>query len=208
MKAEGNYRIQVEKAQAYFLRYDQNVLIEKFCLEHDEDYFYMTMLAAPYRLNRKTGDLSRRVGEAWQDANSHSEVMTLLDLLCDSRPDRGLSHRWKNMQDFGLMFHQNLLEEKDSQAQFFQDHAEAFRSACIALGGKPLPHGDISYAIPLFDGLPMALQLWLGDEEFAPRLRMLWDANATQYLKYETMYFARGLLFARLREEMGFHQKG
>ena len=203
MKTQGNYRIQVQKAQEYFLRYDQNTLIDKFCLSHDEDYFYITMLAAPYRLNRKTGDLTRSYGGQWVDANSHSEVMTLLDLLCDSRADRGLSHRWKNMQDFGLMFHKNLLEDgKDTDALFFQTHADAFRKACLALGGTPLPHGDISYAIILFDGLPMALQLWLGDEEFPPRLRMLWDANANQYLKYETMYFAKGLLFARLREEM------
>ena len=205
-----NYQIQVQQAQNHFLCYDQESLIAKFCLKHDDDYLYMTMLSTPYRLCRKTGHLSRKVQGSWEDANTHSEVMTLLDLLCDSRPDRGLSHRWKNMRDFGLMFHQNLLEDaSDPNALFFQDHPEAFRSACEGLEGRPLPMGDMCYAIPLFDGLAIALQLWLGDEEFPPRLMYLWDANATQYLKYETMYFARMLLMGRIREGMNlFIQKG
>ena len=46
------------------------------------------------------------------------------------------------------------------------------------------------------------LQLWFGDEEFPPNLRILWDENALMYLRYETMYFAKGLLFAILKEKM------
>ena len=34
-------------------------------------------------------------------------------------------------------------------------------------------------------------------------LRLLWDENALMYLKYETMYFAVGLLRQRFRELMG-----
>ena len=36
--------------------------------------------------------------------------------------------------------------------------------------------------------------------EFAPRLRFLWDANADRYLRYETMYYAMGLVRERLQE--------
>ena len=51
-----------------------------------------------------------------------------------------------------------------------------------------------------FDGLPIVIQLWLGDEEFPPSLRFLWDENALMYLRYETMYYAKGLLLQRLKE--------
>ena len=54
----------------------------------------------------------------------------------------------------------------------------------------------------LFDGLKIGILFWHGDEEFAPRLRWLWDANAGMYIRYETMYFAVGLLRKRLTEEM------
>lgn len=203
MSRPDNYRIQVQQAKQRFLTYDQSVIIAKLKLSYDEDYLYLPMLSQLHRISRTTGDVERQTPAGWTDANSHGEVMTLLDLLCDSRPERFLSGRWKNMLSFGLMFHQNLLEgAKDPWAEKFQNDPEGFRRACLALGGTPLPQGDIAYAIELFDGLPIALQLWFGDDEFPPSLRLLWDENALMYIKYETMYFARGLLLKRLEERM------
>ena len=53
--------------------------------------------------------------------------------------------------------------------------------------------------MPFFEDLRIAVQFWHGDEEFSPRLRFLWDAAADQYLRYETMYYALGLLRTRLQ---------
>ena len=203
MERVDNYLIQAANAKKYFLTYDQSALIRKLRLPFDDGYLYPVLLSRRYRLSRKTGDLQKEVRGVWADANTHSEVMTLLDLICDSREDRFLSGRWKNMSDFGRAFHQNLLEDaRDPWAELFQSESDQFQKACEALGGKKLPTGDIAYAIELFDSLPVAVQLWLGDEEFPPRLRLLWDENALMYMKYETMYFARTLLLERIREEM------
>ena len=65
-----------------------------------------------------------------------------------------------------------------------------------------MPTGDIAYSIEVFDGLPLMIQLWFGDEDFPARMRLLWDENALMYLKYETMYFAREVLLSRLKREM------
>lgn len=203
MERVNNYLIQAAHARKLFLDYDQLSLIRKLRLSFDDDYLYPVLLSRRYRLDRRTGDLQKEVHGAWVDANTHSEVMTLLDLICDSREDRFLSGRWKNMSDFGQAFHQNLLEDaRDPWAELFQSESDQFQKACEALGGEKLPTGDIAYSIELFDGLPIAVQLWLGDEEFPPRLRLLWDENALMYLKYETMYYARALLLERIREEM------
>ncbi len=202
MKRRDNYAIQAQQARQRFLTYDQEKIIGKLRLQADETWLYIPMLGRMYRIGRKDGNFQRQAGDAWQDANTYEEVMTLLDLLCDSREDRHLSGRWKNMLSFGLMFHQNLLEEKDPWAERFQAEPEKFRKACLALGGVEMPQGDVSYAIELFDGLRICVQLWFGDEEFPPNLRYLWDENAMMYLKYETMYFARGMLLQRIKEEM------
>ena len=203
MARTNNYLIQARQAKQRFLTYDSQALIRKLTLKADEDFLYVPMLCQTYRIRRTTGDIDRFNGEAWVDANSYEEVMTLLDLVCDSREDRHLSGRWKNMSAFGLQFHQNLLEgTRDPWAEAFQADQEGFCRACIALGGKPLPNGDIAYAIELFDGLPVALQLWLGDEEFPPSLRLKWDENASMYIRYETMYFAKALLLDRIADEM------
>jgi hypothetical protein len=198
-----NYLIQARQAKEHFLTYDQNALISKLKLPYDENYLYVSMLSQRYRICRHSGNMERAVGCDWIDANSFEEVMTLLDLVCDSRESRFLTGKWKNMTDFGLMFHRNLVENKaDPWAEKFQAHPDAFRKACEALGGVPFPRGDVAYAIELFDGLSILVQLWFGDEEFPACLRFLWDENALMYIKYETMYFAKGLLLQKIEANM------
>lgn len=203
MEKKDNYLIQAKQAKQRFLTYDQARLIKKLKASADEEYIYVNLLCEPYRLNRSTADIQRYCDGAWVDGNSYGEVMTLLDLVCDSRENRYLSGHWKSMTDFGLLFHRNLLEEKrDKTADRFDRDPEGLRRACLAMGGRSVPGADIGYAIELFDGLEIRVQFWHGDDEFYPRLRYLWDENALQYLKYETMYFAVALLQQRLLEWM------
>ena len=203
MARVNNYLIHVQQAKARFTTYDQETLIAKLKLRHDEEYLYAVMLSETYRIHRQSGEIGRLTETGWVNTNDYGEVMTLLDLVCDCREDRFLTGRWKNMTDFGLMFHRNLLEgKKDPWAEKFQAQPEAFRSACEALGGISFPQGDIAYAIELFDGLSILVQLWFGDEEFPACLRFLWDENALMYIKYETMYFAKGLLLQEIEKRM------
>ena len=141
MARTDNYLKQAAQAKAYFLTYDQEALIRKLNLAHDEDYLYPVFFSQTYRLSRKTGDLARQGKHGWEDANTHGEVMTLLDLICDSREDRFVSGKWKDMAQFGHTFHQNLLEERDPLAEACQEKPQVFRRWCEALGGKPMPTG-------------------------------------------------------------------
>lgn len=201
MERRDNYRIQFEQAKQTFLRFDQQKLIAKLKLEADEDYLYPILLGSRYRIHRETADFQRLKEDAWVDANTHSEVMTLLDLICDSREDRYPSGRWKDMISFGNLFHRNL-QEADPWALRFNADPKGLRRACLALGGTAFDKGDVACSMELFDGLRILLQLWLADEEFPPTLRLMWDENALMYLKYETMYFAKGLLLQRIAEHM------
>lgn len=198
-----NYQIQAQQAKKLFLTYDQQELIRRCQLRHDGQYLYTRMLSEQYRICRFTGDMQRYTKDAWVDANSFGEVMTLLDWLCDSRADRTISGRWVNLVNHGVYFHRSLQEdEADPYCLLFDREPEAFAAACEALKGEAMPGADLGYAIELLDGLRILVQLWHGDEEFAPRLRFLWDENTTQYIRYETTWFALGLLKERLREKM------
>ena len=157
------------------------------------------MLADAYRISRNTGNLQKLVAGNWENADSYNEVMTLLDLLCDSRDDRWISGRWKNMQSFGLQFHRSLLEDaRDPLADRIDQEPERLHRVMAQLGAERIPGGDYGYAPELFDGLRIGVFFWHGDEEFAPRLRFVWDENALMYIRYETMYFAVALLRAKL----------
>jgi hypothetical protein len=202
MGRTNNYLIQAQQAKERFLTYDQQKLTEKFGLRTDARYLYTTVAGRLYRIDRGSGDLQYLLGENWQDGNSYEEVMTLLDLLCDSRDDRCLSGQWQSMQTFGLQFHQNLLEDREDPfaTQIDRDPSILHRAAA-ALGAEAIAGGDFGYAFELFDGLKIGLLFWHGDEEFYPRVRYLWDKNAKQYIRYETMYFAVDLLRRRILEQ-------
>lgn len=201
MAPRDNYLLQAQQAKQHFLTYDQMRLARKLRAAYDGNFIYVNLLCQPYRIHRATGDIEKQVGDAWTDGNRYEEVMTLLDLVCDSREDRFLTGRWQNMEAFGHMFHRSLLEEaRDPTAERYDRDPEGLERALQALNGRKIPGGDIGCAVELFDGLEIGLQFWRGDEEFAPRLRYLWDENANMYLRYETMYFATSLLRRRIGE--------
>jgi len=195
-----NYATQAAQARQYFLTYDQPRLIAKWGLAHDEAYLYFSLFGRPYRLCRTSGAFQRKTETGWLDG-SFGEVMTGLDILCDGDPDTPLTGNWKLMQNFGLLFHRNLLEpEKDSFALSIQQDPEGFRRACVAVGGEIVSGGDISYAIAVMGQLKIAVQFWFADEDFPPQVRFFWDENALHYIRYETMHFAVGFLKQLLME--------
>ena len=142
--------------------------------------------------------MERFTEDTWVDGNHFGEVMTILDWLCDSNAMRCISGNWVSMADLGRGIHSRLHEGNSAAARQFSENSQCFEKACLALKGKVFDSADMSYAIELLDGLQVRLQLWHGDEEFAPRLHLLWDANTLQYIRYETTWFAAGLLIDRI----------
>lgn len=202
-EAMNNYALQVKQAKKHFLTYDQQELIRRCKLRYDAAYFYMDFLGEPYRVCRKTGDMARFHKENWVAANDFGEVMTILDWLCDSRADRYVTGRWINVVTHGHYFHGSLQDDvNDANASLFDRQPERFAAACEAMGGKAMPGADIGYAIDFLDGLQIFVQFWHGDEEFPPRVRCLWDENTTRYIRYETTWYALGLLMERIKENM------
>ncbi len=201
MKAVNNYDIQLTQAKKHFLTYDQQELIDRCSLCYDERYFYVRLLSSDYRICRISGDMERKTEKGWQDGNSFGEVMVLLDWLCDSKPGRCISGKFINIVTQGHYFHRNLQEDgEDADAAYFDEHPQSFRAACEGLGGRSVPGADMSYAIELVDGLEILVQFWHADEEFNARLRFLWDENVLSYIRYETSWYALGLLLRQLRK--------
>ena len=100
MERKNNYLIQAAQAKQRFLTYDQQKLIGKFALDADEYHLYTHLLGQRYRISRTSGSVEKQTAEGWVDGNTYEEVMTLLDLLCDSREDRCVSGVWQNTQSY------------------------------------------------------------------------------------------------------------
>lgn len=65
-----NYQIMFERTRASFLKYDQEKMIERFRLNADEKYLYLTFVARPYRIERATGAMEYR-----QDKSPRAECI-------------------------------------------------------------------------------------------------------------------------------------
>lgn len=201
MERKNNYEIQAGQARKLFCAHDLDAVARAHGLRTDGGFLYLRLLSEDYRVSRADGYIARRDSGAWLPADGFDETLTIFDLLCDAKPGRRAAGAWKTTLDFGGQVHRGLMEPNraDALELLYDRRPELLECACLRLGGTPMAGADVSFSLPFFEELRIAVQFWHGDDEFAPRLRVLWDANADQYLRYETMYYAIGLLKSRLR---------
>lgn len=78
----------------------------------------------------------------------------------------------------------------NSLLQAFGKDTDGFRRAALALGGIPMTRsGDVAFRFLALPQLHMACILYLGDEEVAPSVNILFDASASHYLPTEDLSY-------------------
>lgn len=194
-----NYQITFERTRTLFLKYDQEKMIERFHLNADEKYLYLTFVARPYRIERATGTVEY-CKDVWLPAG-HGDGMTIYDILCDSKPDARISGRFQNAWNQrnvssapnGSMF--------QSSADFFSGKCDSLSAACERLGGERISTGDVGFDIPVFNEIKMRMLFWDADDEFPASMNLQWDEHILDFMRYETTFYAAGFILNRLREE-------
>ena len=205
MKKEipSNYDLQVDIGRKIFLEYDQERLIRKFSLQTDGDWIYLTYLNTPCRISRADGRIDELVDGKWAECRNFSTVMTIYDLLCHHKGDTapGLFHQWCTVGTFVVTGVTDTGTFTKKAAARFDGHLEELKAACDKLGGiqeKRMASADITCRIPVTHFFPVLLQFWEGDDEFPPKLQLMWDRNAISFLHFETTFYLQGDLIERL----------
>ena len=134
-----NYEKQVYIGRELFLKYDQDKLIKKYGLKHDEEYLYLKYIGTEYRINRRNGAIEYATGEEWTDCREYTVVMTIYDFLCCSGQEilPPLTGQWQPVGRFvtaGSSPSTDPFVEKYARAFFGK--VEELKQACICLGGK------------------------------------------------------------------------
>ena len=194
-----NYAIQAEDARLRFLTYDQSAMP----VQRDDEYLYLPFCGCDYRICRADGHMFRKADGVWLSADSHGEVLTIFDYLCDAKPHRTPAGVFVSMASLAGHVHGGLVQKSGALERAIDADPDGFCRACRALGGVPGEGGDVCFDLLLFPDLPVRLRFWHADEEFDPFLDLFWDKNALQFLRYETTWFAADVLRTRLRETMG-----
>ena len=88
------------------------------------------------------------------------------------------SHFFQGPHEFRL---EPLLARYGSDPNALEDAAEF-------LGGEPLNLADIAYRIPALPKVPLYYLFWKGDEEFEPRISVLFDRSVEKHLSADAIW--------------------
>ena len=200
-----NYDLQVDIGKRIFLEYNQEQMIQKFRLDADEQYIYLTYLNTPCRISRRNGGIEEYIAAAWRECREYSAVMTIYDLLCYHKGENApaLFGQWCTVGTFVVTGVTQTETFTKKFARCFDGHLDQLKTACKKLGGvlqSPVAGADLTCKIPVTPFFPVLLQFWEGDEEFPPKLLILWDRNADSFLHFETTFYLQGDLLMRLKK--------
>lgn len=102
--------------------------------------------------------------------------------VCDGAPMTG---EWIafNQIPGGLFYAQAFQGYTGNElAKVFKNDSEAFIEANEKLGGRREFFGNVAFSYQVLPRVPIMVVCWLGDEDFPPSYRMLFDSNAHHFL--------------------------
>ena len=204
-----NYEKQVYIGRELFLQHDQDKLIEKYGLKHNEEYLYLKYIGTEYRISRRDGAITYSKGEKWMDCKEYTIVMTIYDLLCYSGEKilPPFTGQWQPVAGFaaaGSNPPAEVFAKKYEKA--FSGKVEAVKKACIELGGTLQPRlagADLTFEMPVVPYFSVLFQYWDADEEFPSKILILWDQASMSYLHFETTYYLQGDLLETIARQAG-----
>ncbi len=85
----------------------------------------------------------------------------------------------------------------------FGEEAEIFEQAALALNGKSVDIGDKAFSYQVLPMFRLAVVCWLGDDEFPPSYRILFDESAGHHLSADGCAIVGSMLAKRLIKAKG-----
>ncbi len=118
----------------------------------------------------------------------------------DGRPESGRWIAFTELPD-GRFYTQAFQGYTGNQlAKTFGNDAEAFARAALALGGRAVEMGDHAYAFRVLPRVSLLAVCWLGDEDFPPSYRVLFDASAAHHLTTDACAIVGSTLTRKLQK--------
>jgi len=116
-------------------------------------------------------------------------LMILIYLI--EAKDIQVLHTWVSEKDLkgGSTFFRgpHRLQVDDLERVYGRD-PERFLRAGRRLGGSEILYGDKGFSLDVFPKVPLAYVLWRGDNEFPPRITILFDATVETHLPLDIIW--------------------
>ncbi|MBE2220391.1 MAG: DUF3786 domain-containing protein [Anaerolineae bacterium] len=86
-------------------------------------------------------------------------------------------------------------------AEQFGNDMDWFRETAVAAGGHAVPFADAAFKFQVLPHVPLLVACWLGDEEFPPSYKILFDAHTSHHLPTDACAIIGRMITGRLLRE-------
>lgn len=151
-------------------------------LAYDEEGgFHLRVLGQDYLVSYP--DFVAREAGHGQEAPVWVQSLVMYYLTAaDGAPWRG---EWVSLRELpGGLFYERAFQgySGDVLARAFGNDLARFAAAAAGAGGQRESLGDAAFSFLALPRVPVAIVYWLGDEDFPPSARVLFDAGVNHYL--------------------------
>jgi hypothetical protein len=120
----------------------------------------------------------------WNDKTVEEELppffyLMVLVYLTEAKETKP-SHTWiseKDLRGGSTFFRGPHRLHVDELQELYGKNLDTFLKAGRRLGGSEILYGDRGFSLEVFPKIPLAYILWKGDEEFPPRIGVLFDST-------------------------------
>lgn len=163
----------------------QNALVEK----DSPHRLLVSFLGEIIRVNIKQRNLHRQIYGNWEQLNHPLVELVCLVYLIHAGP-QSLDQRMVGVNELKtahfftgphILKTQPLLER-------YGHNLDGFTKAAEGLGGESLDLADAAFRFQALPKVPLYYLLWEGDEEFQPRLSVLFDRSVEHHLTADTIW--------------------
>ena len=195
MKKPANYEKAIEGARVIFLAHDPADIV--YPVDHDETTLSLRFVDRRYNIDCSDGAVTCPGYPGYTPG--HDEIMSIWDMLTFAASRPSLRHQW--IQTGSLSGITSGHDDSYLITQFRKAVSSNFiklEQARLALGGEKDSGADFAMVIPVFDWFPCRFCFWEADDEFDSQAVFYWDANARQFVHYETLWFMNMYLSQRI----------
>ena len=137
--------------------------------------------------------------------------LTMLAYYFDVSDGAPMTNEWIAFNQIpGGMFYAQAFQgySGNELAKAFGNDSEAFMDANEKLGGRREFFGNLAYSYQVLPRVPIMVVCWLGDEDFPPSYRMLFDSNAHHHLVTDAYAILGSNLTRKLIKAKGEQESG
>jgi hypothetical protein len=140
-------------------------------------------------VNRQNRSVCHQGHGQWERTDNPLMELVCLVYLLNAGPE-SISHEMISVQQLKTAhFFMGPHELKvEPLLKLYGTNLEGFKKAAEDLGGEPLDLADAAYKFLTFPKVPLYYLFWAGDDEFDPRLSILFDRSIEYHLAADAIW--------------------